>query len=523
MRRLSISDVCDLLNVKPHVLRYWERQVSLLQPAKSASGRREYSMRDLELIFRLKYLLSERKFTLDGAVQKLFEEAAGEHANAKGSLQAIRTTLLQAARHLKISAARALEIDADGRTDAAVLEWLAARPRSTFNAAAPHPYYPAGSTEDAGTVELRRRPAELPTADLPHGVGASAARDIRAVISLAPNWNISPDESSILEPLCPGDRVAAPAGGGGGGRGRAPSPLSPSPLELTAEKVRRVAAAARTQPRWIIAVPARSSIVVESFLAEHAHFGLPPETVSVWALPDLAAEASVDHFFAPSDAGSGGAPGSGGTPRPDGTPGPAYTSPMAALWGALGSGTAELKVGAGDGTGNVAAGEGGGDGAGNVAAGEGDGDGAAGLLLWMPLDAPFEEPPGSGVYARHQALCADVSAVVWERPGASQDAPRLVPTGTLLMRAASLPRILEHVPARHLVMRRNRPFGTADVISGHHSADQEKESIGPAGRAGLYVGIPEILAAAARRAVIARPGGPPRFVRTRDEARRPSR
>ena len=394
MRRLSISDVCDLLDVKPHVLRYWERQVSLLQPAKSASGRREYSMRDLELLFRLKYLLSERKFTLDGAVQKLIEEAAGEHANAKGSLQAIRTTLLQAAQQLKISAARALEIDADGHTDVAVLEWLAARPRSTFDAAAPHPYYPAGSLEESGPPEPRHRPAELPTPDLPHRRGASAARDVRAIVSLAPNWNISPEESSILEPLCVDDRATAPVpgavagagtrdggsrgGAGGGGAG------APSPLELTAEKVHRVAAASSTRPRWIIAVPTRSSIVVESFLTEHEHFGLPPETVSVWALPDLAATDAA--FLRAEDA----------SPRGGGGPGPAYTSPMAALWGALGLGRADLDVGAGrtgarDATGDAA------------------GEDADGLILWMPLEAPFEEPPGPGVHARHESCGADVT------------------------------------------------------------------------------------------------------------------
>ncbi|MFP4484541.1 MAG: MerR family transcriptional regulator [Spirochaetaceae bacterium] len=462
MQRLSISDVCDLLTVKPHVLRYWERQVGLLQPAKSASGRREYSMRDLELLFRLKYLLFERKFTLDGAVQKLIEEAAGERANAKGSLQGIRTTLLEAARHLRISAARALEIDADGHVDAAVLDWLTARPESAFSPSAPQPYHAAAESRDPATGPRGATPGSPdPTA---RHAGA-AAPEVRAVVSLSPNWNISPEESAILEPLC----VPGLTHGSFGG--------APTPLELTAEKVLRLAAAARVGPEWIIAVPARNSTVVKSYLAEREYFGLPATTVSVLALPDLAPTAAV------------GPPGGRQGSRIIADAGPAYTSPMAALCGSIASGGVNLNL-------------------------------STGVLLWMPLEAPFEEQPPESVFALHRRLGAEVTALVWERPGSPRTSPRLVPTGTMLMNAASVMGILKRLRVRRLPLQRNLiPSGARDVISRGQTADQQRER--SAHPAGLYVGIPEILAAADRGAVVARPGGPLRFVRSRDEARRP--
>jgi DNA-binding transcriptional MerR regulator len=95
MRRFLIGEVCDTLGVKPHVLRYWEQQISLLSPAKNHAGRRVYSMADLQTLSRVKYLVHERRFTLEGAAQKILEEASGEVADAKASVQQLRERLIE--------------------------------------------------------------------------------------------------------------------------------------------------------------------------------------------------------------------------------------------------------------------------------------------------------------------------------------------------------------------------------------------------------------------------------------------
>lgn len=71
----TIGQIEDLTGIKPHVLRYWEDVVPGFNPQKDLTGRRSYSQHDLELIFRIKYLITEKKFTAEGAGQQILEEA----------------------------------------------------------------------------------------------------------------------------------------------------------------------------------------------------------------------------------------------------------------------------------------------------------------------------------------------------------------------------------------------------------------------------------------------------------------
>jgi DNA-binding transcriptional MerR regulator len=67
----SISEVCDLVDLKPHVLRYWETQFGVLNPSKNRSGNRVYQRKEIKLILLVKHLLYEEKYTVEGAKQKL--------------------------------------------------------------------------------------------------------------------------------------------------------------------------------------------------------------------------------------------------------------------------------------------------------------------------------------------------------------------------------------------------------------------------------------------------------------------
>ena len=69
----SIGDVCDLTELKPHVLRYWESQFKFLSPAKNRSGNRVYQRREIEMVMLVKHLLYTEKYTIEGARQKLDE------------------------------------------------------------------------------------------------------------------------------------------------------------------------------------------------------------------------------------------------------------------------------------------------------------------------------------------------------------------------------------------------------------------------------------------------------------------
>ena len=69
----SIGQVCELTGLKPHVLRYWETQFEPLHPTKNRAGNRVFRPKEVELILVVKHLLYERKFTIDGARQRLLE------------------------------------------------------------------------------------------------------------------------------------------------------------------------------------------------------------------------------------------------------------------------------------------------------------------------------------------------------------------------------------------------------------------------------------------------------------------
>jgi Predicted transcriptional regulators len=74
-----IGEVSGLVGVEPYVLRYWESEFPQLSPKKSGTGHRLYRKRDVEQLLRIKHLLYDRRFTIEGARQALQEEARSPH------------------------------------------------------------------------------------------------------------------------------------------------------------------------------------------------------------------------------------------------------------------------------------------------------------------------------------------------------------------------------------------------------------------------------------------------------------
>ena len=71
----KIGEVSELLGVEPYVLRYWETEFAVLSPKKSGTGHRLYRRKDVELLLKIKYLLYEKRFTIEGARQTLQAQA----------------------------------------------------------------------------------------------------------------------------------------------------------------------------------------------------------------------------------------------------------------------------------------------------------------------------------------------------------------------------------------------------------------------------------------------------------------
>ena len=76
-RYFTIGEVSDLCAVKPHVLRYWEQEFAQLKPVKRRGNRRYYQHHEVLLIRRIRDLLYEQGFTINGARHRLESELPG--------------------------------------------------------------------------------------------------------------------------------------------------------------------------------------------------------------------------------------------------------------------------------------------------------------------------------------------------------------------------------------------------------------------------------------------------------------
>src|SRR6201994_3425442 len=76
-RYFTIGEVSELCGVKPHVLRYWEQEFTQLKPVKRRGNRRYYQHHEVLLIRRIRELLYEQGFTINGARNRLDSQALG--------------------------------------------------------------------------------------------------------------------------------------------------------------------------------------------------------------------------------------------------------------------------------------------------------------------------------------------------------------------------------------------------------------------------------------------------------------
>ncbi len=72
----SISEVAELTDLQPYILRTWDKEFTCLRPRRLRGKNRAYRQRDINLILLIKRLLYEERFTVQGVRQKLKNDAA---------------------------------------------------------------------------------------------------------------------------------------------------------------------------------------------------------------------------------------------------------------------------------------------------------------------------------------------------------------------------------------------------------------------------------------------------------------
>ena len=71
----SLQEVCELVGLEPHVLRYWESEFSQLRPRRIRGGDRQYREREVQLVRRIRELLYDEHLTIQAARRKMSEES----------------------------------------------------------------------------------------------------------------------------------------------------------------------------------------------------------------------------------------------------------------------------------------------------------------------------------------------------------------------------------------------------------------------------------------------------------------
>jgi len=90
-RYFTIGEVSELCAVKPHVLRYWEQEFAQLKPVKRRGNRRYYQHHEVLLIRRIRDLLYEQGFTINGARHRLETESSDPRAATRPTSSSVAT------------------------------------------------------------------------------------------------------------------------------------------------------------------------------------------------------------------------------------------------------------------------------------------------------------------------------------------------------------------------------------------------------------------------------------------------
>jgi DNA-binding transcriptional MerR regulator len=83
-----IGEVAEIAGVEPYVLRFWESEFARLRPGKTKTSQRVYSRRDVSLVLRIRDLLYEEGYTIQGARRQLARERGGPTADVPARTRA---------------------------------------------------------------------------------------------------------------------------------------------------------------------------------------------------------------------------------------------------------------------------------------------------------------------------------------------------------------------------------------------------------------------------------------------------
>lgn len=97
----SIREVSELTGIESHVLRFWEKEFSLLNPRRGRSGNRMYTERNIKIILAIRDLLYAQKYTIQGAAERLkIDRGLWENQSIENATPNIENPMIELRRML---------------------------------------------------------------------------------------------------------------------------------------------------------------------------------------------------------------------------------------------------------------------------------------------------------------------------------------------------------------------------------------------------------------------------------------
>jgi DNA-binding transcriptional MerR regulator len=92
----SIGEVAGMFNVNASLIRFWEKEFSILKPQKNKKGNRLFTSRDIENFRLIYHLVKEKGYTIQGAREYLSKNRTEGEKNQDvvKTLQEIRQFLI---------------------------------------------------------------------------------------------------------------------------------------------------------------------------------------------------------------------------------------------------------------------------------------------------------------------------------------------------------------------------------------------------------------------------------------------
>jgi len=96
----KIGEVSKISGLPAYVLRFWENEFACIRPKRTSAGQRLYRKNDVEMVLKIRHLLHEKKFTIQGAKQHLSSQKTGTAGDTPTKLLTELKTELESIRDL---------------------------------------------------------------------------------------------------------------------------------------------------------------------------------------------------------------------------------------------------------------------------------------------------------------------------------------------------------------------------------------------------------------------------------------